>query len=162
MVSHYDSTFAVWNTLTSLKEHASNNMERKPIVDESEQICYMVQGNDSLEVNLESHLDDCASYFDDHDSSMDAQALNEELFMFCENLLKKYKVLKNKSFESRKESENLFLKLNMILQERAEISNERDSLKSQLNFALNEKEFLKSKNTCDDILKKNEVLSSNF
>jgi len=37
MVSHCDSAFVVWNTLTSLKEQASNNLERESIVDESEQ-----------------------------------------------------------------------------------------------------------------------------
>ena len=56
----------------------------------------MVQGNDSLKVNSDTHLDDCASSSNDHDS-MDAHTLNEELFMFCENLLSKYKVLKTSS-----------------------------------------------------------------
>ena len=42
IVSHCDSVFVVWNTLSSLKEQASNNMEREPIVDESDQACYMV------------------------------------------------------------------------------------------------------------------------
>ena len=94
MVSHCDSSFAVWNMLSSLKEQASNNVERELIVDESKQTCYMVQGNNSLMVNSESHLDDYASSSDDHDSSMDTHALNEELSIFCENLLSKYKVLK--------------------------------------------------------------------
>ena len=65
-------------------------MERELIVDESEQTCYIVQGNDSLEITLKTHLDDCACSFDDHDSSMDAHALNEELSMFCEDILDKY------------------------------------------------------------------------
>ena len=63
---------------------------------ESEQHCYMVQGNDSLEVNSETHLDDCASSSDD--DHIDADALNEELSNVCEKLLEKYKVLKKKSF----------------------------------------------------------------
>jgi len=99
MISHCDSTFTVWNTLSSLKEQVSNNVEREPIVDKSDQMCYMVQGNDSLEVISESHIDNCASSSDDHDSSMDTHALNEELSIFCENLLSKYKVLKSKSFD---------------------------------------------------------------
>ena len=53
----------------------------------------MVQGIDSLEVNSDTHLDDCASSSNDHDS-MNAHALNEELSEFCEKLLSKYKVLK--------------------------------------------------------------------
>ena len=51
-------------------------------------------------------------------------------------------------------------RFDIVLQEKEEISNERDSLKSQLELALNENKFLKSKNDCDDVLKKNEVLSS--
>ena len=50
-------------------------------------------------------------------------------------------------------------KLDLILQERDEISNERNSLKSQLDLALKENEFLKNKNDCNDVLKKNEILS---
>ena len=46
---------------------------------------------------------------------MDADALNEELFIFCENLFSKYKALKNKSFKLKEENEILFSKLNMIL-----------------------------------------------
>ena len=78
MISHCDSAFAVWNTLSSLKEQVSNNIEREPIVNESDQACYIVQGNDSLEVNSDTHLDDCACSSNDYDS-MDAHTLNEEL-----------------------------------------------------------------------------------
>ena len=39
------------------------------MVDESDNACYMVQGNDSLEVYSDTHLDDSAtSSNDDHDS----------------------------------------------------------------------------------------------
>ena len=61
----------------------------------------MVQVNDSLEVNLDTHLNDCASSSID-DNAMDAHALNEELSIFCENLLSKYKLLKSKSFELKR------------------------------------------------------------
>ena len=64
---------------------------------ESEQHCYMVQGNDSLEVNSETQLDD-----DDASSSsndyVDPNVLNEELSIVCEKLLEKYNLLKKKSF----------------------------------------------------------------
>ena len=63
----------------------------------------MVQGMDSFEVKSDTHLDDCASSSDDHDSSMDAHALNEELSIFCENLLSKYEVLKSKSSDLKRE-----------------------------------------------------------
>jgi len=81
----------VWNTLTSLKEQTSNNLEREPIGDESDKACYMVQGNDFLEITLESHLDECDSSSNDH-GSMDAHALNEESFKFFENLLSSTKL----------------------------------------------------------------------
>ena len=62
MVSHCESAFAVWNTLTSPKEQTSHILEREAIRDESKQTCYMVQGNDSLEVNSDTHLDDSANF----------------------------------------------------------------------------------------------------
>ena len=52
----------------------------------------MVQGNDSLEVNSETHLDNCANSSNDDCDSIDADALNEELSIVCENLLEKYQV----------------------------------------------------------------------
>ena len=83
IISHCDSDFTVWNTLTSLKEQASNNIERESIVNEFEQTGYIVQGNDSLEVMSDTHLDDhdCSSIDDNY---IDAHALYEELSMFCE------------------------------------------------------------------------------
>ena len=50
LISHCDSTFTVWNTLTSPKEQTTNVLEKEFIGDESDQACFMVQGNDSLEV----------------------------------------------------------------------------------------------------------------
>ena len=49
---------------------------------ESEQQCYMVQGNDSLEVYSETQLDgdDASSSSNDY---VDANALNEELSIVC-------------------------------------------------------------------------------
>ena len=49
----------------------------------------MVQGNDSLEVNSDTQLDDCAS--SSGDDIMDADALNEELSVVCEICLKSIK-----------------------------------------------------------------------
>jgi len=91
MIFHCDFAFRMWNTLSSLKEQHSNNVEREPMVDEFEQTCNMIQGNDSLKVTSKSHLDNCATSSNDHDSIMDAHGLNEELSMFYENLLSKYK-----------------------------------------------------------------------
>ena len=72
LISHCDSTFAVWNTLTSPKEQKTNVLEKESNGDESNQTCFMVQGNDSHEVNSDTQLDDSASSSgDDH---MDADA----------------------------------------------------------------------------------------
>jgi len=76
MVSHCDSTFVVWNTMIALEVQDSNNLERDSSEDDSDEACFMIQGNDSLEVNSESNLDDCASTSNDNDS-MDAHMLNE-------------------------------------------------------------------------------------
>ena len=54
----------------------------------------MVQGIDSLEVISETQLNDSVS--SSSDDNMNAHALNEELSIFCENLLSKYKALKTK------------------------------------------------------------------
>ena len=88
MVSHCDFTFAVWNTLTSPVLQTIKYVEKESSEDEFKQACYMVQGNDILEVNSDTHLNDSASSSDD--DYMDADALNEELSLVCENLLEKY------------------------------------------------------------------------
>ena len=50
IVSYCDSTFAVWNTLISPKLQTPKYVEKAPVVEESDETCYMVQENDSLEV----------------------------------------------------------------------------------------------------------------
>ena len=96
MVSHCVSAFAVWNILTSSKLQTPTIVEDESS-GEFEQHCYMVQGNDSLEVYSETQLDD-----DDASSSsndyIDPNALNEELSIVCEKLLEKYKLFKKKNF----------------------------------------------------------------
>ena len=84
----------MWNTLTSPELQTINYVEKEPLVDESGETCYKVQGIDSLEVHSDTHLDDSSS--SSCNDSMDADALNEELSIVCENLLSKYKVLKKK------------------------------------------------------------------
>ena len=44
MVSHYDSTFAVCNTLTSPELQRTNNMEKESSGEEFHQAYFMVQG----------------------------------------------------------------------------------------------------------------------
>ena len=100
MVSHCDSAFVVCNT--SPKLQMTNNVEKESSGDESDQACFMVQGNDSLKVRSDTHLDDSASSSNDDHDSMNADALNEELSILCENLLEKYQVLKKKTFKIKK------------------------------------------------------------
>ena len=50
MISHCDSAFAVWNTLTSHEQQTTNYVEKEPRRDESDQARFMVQGIDSLGV----------------------------------------------------------------------------------------------------------------
>ena len=85
MVSNCDSAFAVWNTLTSSELQMPNIVEDE-FSGKSEQQCYMVQGNDSLNVYSKTQLDsdDASSSCDDY---VDPNALNEELFIVCEKLL---------------------------------------------------------------------------
>ena len=51
MISHYDSAFTVWNILTSPELQTTNYVEKESSGDESDQAYFMVQGNDSLEIN---------------------------------------------------------------------------------------------------------------
>ena len=97
----------------------------------------MVQGNDSLEVHSEPHLD-CDDSASSSNDFVDPHALNEELSIVCEKLLEKYKILQKKSLGLEKENKSFHSRLDIVLQEKEEISNERDSLKSQLDLALKE------------------------
>ena len=74
LVSHCDTAFAVWNTLTSPELQITNNVEKESSRKKSDNACFMVQGNDSLEVILDTQLDDSAN--SSYDDNMDAYALN--------------------------------------------------------------------------------------
>ena len=76
----------------------TNYVEKEPLVDESDETCYMVQGIDSLEVHSDTHLDDSASSSNDDLVSMDVHVLNEKLFLFCENLLNKIQTFEKEKF----------------------------------------------------------------
>ena len=79
LISHCDSTFAVWNTLTSPKVQTAHVLEKESNRDESDQACFMVQGNDSLEVISDTQLDDSCSE--------GRSVLNSEIEGFRVNLL---------------------------------------------------------------------------
>ena len=42
LIYHCDSAFAVWTTLTSLKEQMINNLEKESRGNKSDEACYMV------------------------------------------------------------------------------------------------------------------------
>jgi len=160
-VSNIDSAFVVWNklTTTTTTSELQEQIQEEESSGESEPQCFMVQGNDSLEVHSESHLDsdDACSSCDD---IVDPHALNEELSIVCEKLIENYKILKKKSLGIEKENKDLHTRLDIVLQEKVEVYNERDSLRSQLELALKENNLLKSKNDCNEVLKNNDILSS--
>ena len=104
-VSNLDSAFVVWNklTTTTTSELQVQIQQEEESSGESEpQQCYMVQGNDSLEVQSELQLDsdDASSSCDD---IVDPHTLNEELSIVCEKLIEKYNLLKKKSLDIEKE-----------------------------------------------------------
>ena len=91
-MEHIDISRAT-KQLTSPELQTQINEEEKSSGGESEQRCFMVQVNDSLEVNSDTQLDsdDASSSCDDY---VDPNTLNEELFIVCEKLLEKYNLLK--------------------------------------------------------------------
>jgi len=81
-ISNFDSAFVVWNTLITLGEQTPNEKE-SDTDDESvaSNMCYMVQGNDPLEVNSESEVNE------------DVDMTYNELALFCQQLSEKYDLL---------------------------------------------------------------------
>ena len=55
-VSNLDSAFAVWNLLTTTTSELLLPNQPEESSGESDSQCFMVQGNDSLEVHSEPHL----------------------------------------------------------------------------------------------------------
>ena len=111
-VSNIDSAFVVWNKLTTTNTSKLQlPIQPEESSGESDSQCFMVQGNDSLEVHSETHLDDnddCASSSNDY---VDPHALNEELSLVCEKLIEKYNILKKKSLGINNENKNLIARL---------------------------------------------------
>ena len=82
-VSNFDSAFVVWNTLVSLGEqkqyYAGSDSDDGS---DASNLCYMVQGDNPLEVNSESELDE------------ELTCLMMSLFHFVNNFLKNMICLK--------------------------------------------------------------------
>ena len=70
LASNFDSAFAVWNMLTTITTTSELQLPIQPEESsgESESHCFMVQGNDSLEVQSKTQLDsfDSSSSCDEH------------------------------------------------------------------------------------------------
>jgi len=138
-VSNIDSAFVVWNTLTSLGEkdlyYAGSDSD---VGSDTSNKCYMVQGDNPLEVTTESEVDD-------NDMSYD------ELSTFCKLLLEKYDMMK-------KENKNLKKKFDCML-------NENDSFRTKVACLEKEKEDLKNENVSlfsklSDLCEANNILKN--
>ena len=81
-VSNIDLAFVVWNTLISLGEneqyYAGSDSD---VGSDTSNVCYMVQGDNPLEVTTESEVEDVNMSYD-------------ELSTFCQLLLEKYDMIK--------------------------------------------------------------------
>ena len=84
--------------------------------DESDECCFMVQGNNSLEVQSETQLDASSSSY--CNECLDAQAMNDELAKNCENLISKYKLLKKKNLALKEENKSLSSDLRLFCKKR--------------------------------------------
>ena len=83
LVSNLDSALAVWNKLTTSTSKLQLQIQPEESSGESESQCFMIQGNDSLEVQSETQLD-CFDSSSSCDDFVDPHALNEELSIVCE------------------------------------------------------------------------------
>ena len=100
-VSNFDSAFVVWNTLIFLGEQKQYYM-RSDSDDGSAtfNMCYMVQGDEPLEVYTESKLKE------------DIDMPYDELASFYQKILKKYDLLKIENKKLKKENNSLLNKNN--------------------------------------------------
>ena len=89
------------------------NKKRRSRRDESDECCFMVQGNDSLEVHSDTQLDASTSSY--CNECLEAQAMNNELAKICENLISKYKLLKKNNLVLKEENKNLSSRLDLVL-----------------------------------------------
>ena len=103
--AHYDSAFAIWSILTSPELPKIINKLRRSRRDKSDEHCLIVQGNDSLEVQSESQLDDSSSSY--CYGCLEAQTLNMELATKLDNFLEKHKLLKEDNLVLKNELKNL-------------------------------------------------------
>jgi len=140
-VSNFDSAFVVWNTLTSLGEkdqyYAGSDSD---VGSDVSNMCYMVQGDNPLEVTTESEVEE------------DVDMSYNELASFCQQLLEKYDMLRKdnkilkKNFDCMlKENDSLRTKVACMEKENEILKNENVSLLSKLNDLCEGNNTLKNK-----------------
>ena len=144
-VANFDSAFIVWNTIVSLGEqkqyYAGSDSDDGS---DASNIWYIVQGDNPLEINSESELDE------------DVDMPYDELALFCQQILEKYDVLKknNKRLKNKFEcisKENKFLnvflfsKLNDICEGNNSLKNKIIMVEKEKEIVLKENDFLKRK-----------------
>ena len=118
-MSNIDSAFVIWNTLWSFGEHTPNEKESDSNDrSDASNMCYMVQGDDPLEINSNSELEEQMPY--------------DDLTLLCKMLIKKYDLLKEEN-KSLKNENDFILK-------------EKDSLQNKFEIISKENEFLKKEN----------------
>jgi len=109
-VANLDSAFVVWNTIVSLGEqeqyYARSNSDDGS---DASNLCYMVQGDNPLEVNSESELEE------------DVDMSYNELASFCQQLLEKYNMLK-------KDNKKLKNKFDSMLKEKDSFQNKLECI----------------------------------
>ena len=128
--------FVVWNTLITLGEQTPHNKESDwDQGSNTFNMCYMAQGDDRLEVNSDSELDEDMSY--------------DELALFCKMLLKKYNLLNVEKNSSKKENVSLLNENDFLKKETASLSSKLDvifegnnSLKNKIDSLSKEKDFV--------------------
>ena len=91
-VTNFDSIFVVWNTICSLGEQTQNGKESDSDEgSDASNTCYIVQGDDPLEVYFESELEE------------DIDKPYDELASFCQKLFEKCDLLKIENKKLKKE-----------------------------------------------------------
>ena len=140
-VANIDSAFVAWNIITSLGEkdlyYAGSDSDVGSDVSNK---CYMIQGDNPLEVTTESEVDE------------DVDMFYDELTSFCQQLLEKYDMLKKNNKNLKKnfdcmlnEKDSLENKVACIEKENEDLKNENVSLLSKLSDLCEGNTSLKNK-----------------
>ena len=103
---------------------------------------FMIQGDDPLEVNLESNLEE-------HE-----QLSCDDLASYCEELPEKYDLMKKIDLKLKKENGVLFSKFDIVLKEKEIILKENNSLENKIELISKEKVFISHANVTSSNIEK--------